>query len=50
MCHFNDEDKKNTFPQATFLDESISVEHAREHGHTHLSEVIISEFIRFNFA
>nr|GME18373.1 ribonuclease Z, chloroplastic [Ipomoea batatas] len=26
--------------EATFLDESISVEHAREHGHTHLSEIM----------
>ncbi|KAL6568802.1 mitochondrial 3'-tRNA processing endonuclease Trz2 [Orobanche hederae] len=26
--------------EATFLDENVSVEHAREHGHTHLSEVM----------
>ncbi|KAL9166826.1 hypothetical protein ABFS82_05G056300 [Erythranthe guttata] len=26
--------------EATFLDESVSVEHAREHGHTHLSEIM----------
>ncbi|KAL2547780.1 Ribonuclease Z [Forsythia ovata] len=26
--------------EATFLDESVSVEHAREHGHTHLFEII----------
>lgn len=25
--------------QSTFLDDSISVEHAREYGHTHLFEV-----------
>ena len=27
--------------QATFLDDHIDVEHAREHGHMHLSEVKI---------
>ncbi|KAL6543927.1 mitochondrial 3'-tRNA processing endonuclease Trz2 [Orobanche gracilis] len=26
--------------EATFLDENVSVKHAREHGHTHLSEVM----------
>ncbi|XP_051148562.1 tRNase Z TRZ2, chloroplastic [Andrographis paniculata] len=26
--------------EATFLDEMVSVEHAREHGHTHLSEIM----------
>ncbi|XAR68148.1 Ribonuclease Z [Bertholletia excelsa] len=26
--------------EATFLDEGCSIEHAREHGHTHLSEII----------
>ncbi|KAK4423301.1 tRNase Z TRZ2, chloroplastic [Sesamum alatum] len=26
--------------EATFLDENVSVEHAREHGHTHLSEIM----------
>ncbi|CAI9772571.1 unnamed protein product [Fraxinus pennsylvanica] len=26
--------------EATFLDESVSAEHAREHGHTHLFEII----------
>lgn len=25
--------------ESTFLDDSISVEHAREYGHTHLSEI-----------
>lgn len=25
--------------QATFLDEGFSIEHARQHGHTHLFEV-----------
>ncbi|GAB2285224.1 mitochondrial 3'-tRNA processing endonuclease Trz2 [Dionaea muscipula] len=33
--------------EATFLDEEISVEHAREHGHTHLFEIIEhAEWIR----
>ncbi|KAL0372832.1 UNVERIFIED_CONTAM: tRNase Z TRZ2, chloroplastic [Sesamum calycinum] len=26
--------------EATFLDENVSIEHAREHGHTHLSEIM----------
>ncbi|KAL1568739.1 mitochondrial 3'-tRNA processing endonuclease Trz2 [Salvia divinorum] len=26
--------------EATFLDESVSVEHAREHGHTHIDEIM----------
>ncbi|KAI4308421.1 hypothetical protein L6164_031499 [Bauhinia variegata] len=26
--------------EATFLDESFSVDHARQHGHTHISEII----------
>ncbi|XP_031489570.1 tRNase Z TRZ2, chloroplastic-like [Nymphaea colorata] len=26
--------------EATFLDDDISIEHARQHGHTHLSEII----------
>ncbi|CAH9144665.1 unnamed protein product [Cuscuta epithymum] len=26
--------------EATFLDESVSIEHAREHGHTHISEIM----------
>ncbi|KAK9284411.1 hypothetical protein L1049_023583 [Liquidambar formosana] len=26
--------------EATFLDEGLSIEHARQHGHTHLSEII----------
>lgn len=25
--------------QATFLDDEMSIEHAQQHGHTHLSEV-----------
>ncbi|CAN1761028.1 tRNase Z TRZ2, chloroplastic [Linum perenne] len=33
--------------EATFLDEGFSVEHARQHGHTHLSEIIENaEWIR----
>jgi hypothetical protein len=30
--------------QSTFLDDSISVEHAREYGHTHLFEVLLEIF------
>jgi ribonuclease Z len=34
--------------QSTFLDDSISVEHAREYGHTHLSEVSdLSCYLRY---
>lgn len=29
--------------QSTFLDDSVSVEHARDYGHIHLSEVRILE-------
>ncbi|WCJ37432.1 tRNase Z TRZ2 chloroplastic [Euphorbia peplus] len=33
--------------EATFLDEAMSVEHARKHGHTHLNEIIENaEWIR----
>ncbi|KAJ4848466.1 mitochondrial 3'-tRNA processing endonuclease Trz2 [Turnera subulata] len=33
--------------EATFLDESFSIEHARQHGHSHLSEIIKNaEWIR----
>ncbi|KAL3652836.1 mitochondrial 3'-tRNA processing endonuclease Trz2 [Castilleja foliolosa] len=35
--------------EATFLDDSVSVEHAREHGHTHLSEIMEhTQWIRNN--
>ncbi|KAL3824283.1 hypothetical protein ACJIZ3_020312 [Penstemon smallii] len=35
--------------EATFLDENVSVEHAREHGHTHISEILEhSQWIRNN--
>lgn len=26
--------------EATFLDEAVSIEHARQHGHTHIFEII----------
>ncbi|GFP94003.1 ribonuclease z chloroplastic [Phtheirospermum japonicum] len=35
--------------EATFLDDNVSVEHAREHGHTHLSEIMEhAQWIRNN--
>jgi hypothetical protein len=37
-----------TFSQATFLDDQIDVDHAREHGHMHLSEVNDDALVTFS--
>lgn len=33
--------------QSTFVDDKVTVEHAKEYGHTHLSEVSFQDLVWF---